>query len=209
MLLAPLLPALQLWPGLPAAWRFERARFEQGAWWELLSSQLVHLSLPHALANAAALLLIAWLLRPWLSTPAQSGLLAGAAAAVAAVIALDPGCGYYAGFSGALHGWLGGAAALLAGRSSSPHRPARCLTSATPDQVAETVPPSAWPCALLALFGLKVGLESVGWLPSAWSFAVYWPSHAAGLAGGLLAAGLMRIGVSRTPPASGSRQQGG
>ena len=57
-----LLLVLQLWPGLSAAWRFERVRFEQGAWWQLLSAQWVHLSLTHALANAAALLLIAPLL---------------------------------------------------------------------------------------------------------------------------------------------------
>lgn len=125
------------------------------------------------------------------------------------MIALDPGCGYYAGFSGVLHGWLGGAAALLAGRPSSPGLAARQPLVARWYQAAPTAPPPAWPWILLALFGLKVGLESAGWLPSAWSFAVYWPSHAAGLAGGLLAAGLLRAGTSRTPPASGARQQGG
>ncbi len=170
---------------------------------------MVHLSLSHALLNAAALLLIAVLLRPWLSTAAQSALLAGAAVAVAAVIALDPGCGYYAGFSGVLHGWLGGAAALLAGRPSSPGPAARRPFVAMSDQAVPTAPPPAWPWMLLALFGLKVGLESAGWLPSAWSFTVYWPSHAAGLAGGLLAAGLMRAGARLTPPAPGTRQQGG
>ncbi len=125
------------------------------------------------------------------------------------MIALDPGCGYYAGFSGALHGWLGGAAAWLAGRPCAPDLASRRSASAMPDQDAAAAPAPAWPWILLALFGLKVGLESAGWLPSAWSFAVYWPSHAAGLAGGLLAAGLLRAGASRTPPAPGARQQGG
>ena len=206
---APLLLALQLWPGLPAAWRFERPRFAQGAWWQLLSAQWVHLSLPHALANAAALLLIAWLLRSWLSTAVQCGLLAGAVAGVAAVIALDPGCAYYAGLSGALHGWLGGAAAWLVARRSSPGLAALRSTSAAPDDAAETGSPPAWPWIMLALLGLKVGLESVGLLPSAWSFAVYWPSHAAGLAGGLLAACLMRAWARLTPTARGARQQRG
>jgi membrane associated rhomboid family serine protease len=195
---------LQLWPGLPAAWRFERPRFEQGAWWELLSAQWVHLSLPHALANAAALLLIAWLLRPWLSTAIQCGLLAGAAAGVAAVIALDPGCAYYAGLSGALHGWFGGAAAWLAGRRSSPGAAPLRASAAAPAETAETGPPPAWPWIMLALLVLKVGLESAGLLPSAWSFAVYWPSHAAGLAGGLLAACLMQAGARLASPARGT-----
>ena len=195
---------LQLWPGLPAAWRFERARFEQGAWWQLLSAQWVHLSLTHALANAAALLLIAWLLRPWLSTALQCGLLAGAVAGVAAVIALDPGCAYYAGFSGALHGWFGGAVARLAGRRSSPDLPALRGASAALHEAAQTGPPPAWPWIMLALLLLKVGLESAGLLPSAWSFAVYWPSHAAGLAGGLLAACLMRAGARLALPARGA-----
>ena len=124
---------LQLWPGLPAAWRFERASFEQGAWWQLLSAQWVHLSLPHALANAAALLLIAWLLRPWLSTAIQCSLLAGAVAGVAAVIALDPGCAYYAGFSGALHGWFAGAAEVGAAKPVLAGRPAS-QASAPPNQ---------------------------------------------------------------------------
>ena len=195
---------LQLWPGLPAAWRFERARFEQGAWWQLLSAQWVHLSLTHALVNAAALLLIAWLLRPWLSTAIQCGLLAGAVAGVAVVIALDPGCAYYAGFSGALHGWLGGAAAWLAGRRHGSGAAALRTSAVAPAGTAETGPPPAWPWIMLGLLVLKVGFESAGLLPSAWSFAVYWPSHAAGLAGGLLAACLMQAGVRRASPARGA-----
>lgn len=175
--LAPLLLALQLWPGGAAALRFERARFVQGAWWELLSSQFVHLSLSHALANAAALLLIAWLLHPLLGSAMQSGLLAGALVGVALLLVIDADCAYYAGFSGALHGWLGGALASQRG------------------PVGRSAP---WRWGLLGLLLLKVGLELAGWLPSAWNFPVYYPSHAAGLAGGLCAAGLMwRAGRQR------------
>jgi hypothetical protein len=133
-LLAPLLLVLQLWPGLPGALRFERPRFEQGAWWELLSAQWVHLSLSHALANAAALLLIAGLLRSWLSTAVQCLLLAGAAAGVALVIALDSGCGYYAGFSSALHGWLAGWGGSRAGLPVLP--PGQRRLVAAPDRPA-------------------------------------------------------------------------
>ena len=130
-------------------------------------------------------------------------------AGVAAVIALDPGCAYYAGFSGALHGWFAGAAVWLAGWRSSPGLAALRPTSAAPAETADTCPPLAWPWIMLALLGLKVGFESAGLLPSAWSFAVYWPSHAAGLAGGLLAACLMRAWARLTPTARGARQQRG
>lgn len=180
--LAPLLLALQLWPGAAGVLGFARARFEQGAWWEPISSQFVHLSLPHALANAAALLPVAWLLRRGSATLVQLGLLAGALAGVALLLVLDAGCAHYAGFSGVLHGWLGGA---LAGQRG-------------PDGWL-----GCWRPGLVALLLLKVGLELGGWLPSAWDFPVYYPSHAAGLAGGLGAALIMRLA------ASGTRQQRG
>ncbi|WP_300051870.1 rhomboid family intramembrane serine protease [Malikia sp.] len=184
---ALLLLALQLWPGGAAALRFERTRFVQGAWWEPVSSQFVHLNLSHALANAAALLLIAWLLRSLLGSARQSGLLAGALAGVALRLVIDVDCAYYAGFSGALHGWLGGALAVLrepAGRFAP------------------------WRWGLLGLLLLKVGLELAGRLPTAWNFPVYYPSHAAGLAGGLCAAGFMRL-AGRTRASLEAHQQRG
>ena len=191
--LAPLLLALQLWPGGAPALRFERTRFVQGAWWEPLSSQFVHLSTLHALANAAALLLIAWLLRSLLDTALQLCLLAGAVAGVALLLLIDAGCAYYAGFSGALHGWLGGALAIACwppGRK----RPAISTGSALLSIALQVG--SASPLCLQGLLGLlvlKVVLELAGWLPAAWNFPVYYPSNAAGLAGGLCAAGLMRL----------------
>lgn len=177
-LLAPLLLALQSWPGAAEVLRLLRPRFEQGAWWEPLSAQFVHLSLPHALANAAALLLIAWLLRPLLGATIQLGLLAGSVAGVALQLMIDADCAYYAGFSGALHGWLGGALAF-----SSQYR-------------------------LLGLLVLKVGLELAGGLPAAWDFPVYYPSHAAGLAGGLCAAGIMRLAARQRVASETSQQRG-
>ena len=44
---------LQAWPGASEALRFSRAAYEQGAWWQLLSAQWVHLSLWHAVRYAA------------------------------------------------------------------------------------------------------------------------------------------------------------
>lgn len=175
-LLAPVLLLLQLGPGWADRLRFLRPRFEQGAWWEPFSAQFVHLSLVHALANAAAALLIAWLLRRGPEIQLQSGLLAGGLAGVALQLAFDADCAHYAGFSGALHGLLGGA---LASPSDRDRRV------------------SPWRGFLLVLLLLKVGLELAGWLPAAWNFPVYYPSHAAGLAGGLCAAGLMRLARSQ------------
>lgn len=188
--LAPLMLVLQLWPGAASALRFLRPRFEQGAWWELLSAQLVHLSLAHALANAGALVLMAWLLRPWLGAAAQFAVLGGGAAGVALVLATDPGCRYYAGASGALHGWLAGGAVLLARlptvRFRTPGRPA-------PD--ARHV--AGWPWALLGLLLLKLALEAGDLWPSAWSFPVYLPAHVGGLLGGVLAALILRLFAAR------------
>lgn len=164
-----------------------RPRFEQGAWWEPLSAQFVHLDLQHALANAAALLLVAWLLRRTAATRAQLAVLAGALAGVALQLALDAGCAHYAGFSGALHGWLGGALAL-----------ARAPATAAP----------RWQRLLLGALALKVGLELLGWWPSAWNFPVYYSSHAAGLAGGLCAAAIVAL-AGRLSLGSGARQQRG
>lgn len=187
LLAAPLLLALQLWPGAASGLRFTRARFEQGAWWEPVSSQFVHLSLPHALANAAALLLLAWLLRQGPAVRQQLGLLAGAMGGVALLLVMDAGCAHYAGFSGALHGWLGGALAL-------PREPDRHMCSGPSVKLAGQplgVDSAPWRRALLGLLTLKVGLELAGVTPSPWDFPVYHPAHAAGLAGGLCAAGLM------------------
>ena len=188
-LLAPLLLVLQLWPGAARGLGFSRPRFEQGAWWEPLSAQFVHLGLQHALANAAALLLVAWLLRRTAATRAQLAVLAGALAGVALQLALDAGCAHYAGFSGALHGWLGGALALALARAPATAAP-------------------RWQRLLLGALALKVGLELLGWWPSAWNFPVHYPSHAAGLAGGLCAAAIVAL-AGRLSLGSGARQQRG
>lgn len=191
--LAPLLLVLQLWPGAAEALRWLRPRFEQGAWWEPFSSQFVHLNLSHALANVVALLLLAWLLRPLLGAVMQLGLLAGALTGVALQLVIDTDCVYYAGFSGALHGWLGGALAIVCWWPART-RPATS-SGATVLPVAPPVGHAAplWLRGLLGLLLLKVGLELAGGLPAAWDFPVYYPSHAAGLAGGLCVSGIMRL----------------
>ena len=184
--LAPLLLVLQAWPGAAGRLRFLRGRYEAGAWWELLSAQLVHLSLSHALVNAGAIVLLARVLGPGAGW--QSGALAGGAIGVACVLALDPACLYYAGASGALHGLLAGACVRQA-----------CGQAVAPDAAQQ---PAWGSWGLLGLL-LKVGCEAAGLWPSAWSFPVYWPAHAAGLTGGLLVvlvSGLARRRAAPRPP---------
>ena len=183
VLLAPLLLVLQAWPGATGRLRFLRDRYQAGAWWELLSAQFVHLSLPHALVNAGAIVVLARLLGP--AAGWQFGALAGGAVGVALILALDPACLYYAGASGALHGLLAGACA----------RQVRGLAGVPGSSQQATW--GAW--GLLGLL-LKVASEAAGWWPSAWSFPVYWPAHAAGLAGGLLAVLVSGLAHRRAAP---------
>ena len=185
--LALLLPALQAWPGASERLRFLRDRYEAGAWWELLSAQLVHLSAAHALVNAGVMVLLAGLLGPGAGW--QFGALAGGAAGVALVLVLDPACHYYAGASGALHGLLAAGVLRLA---SLP------VGAAGQAVMAGSGQRRLWPWGLLGLLLLKVAGEAAGLWPSAWSFPVYWPAHAAGLAGGLLAT-LVSSGLARRP----------
>jgi rhomboid family GlyGly-CTERM serine protease len=73
--------------------------------WRLLTGHLVHVSWPHALVNAAALLIVARLFAPDLGVRAQLAVLALAALAISAALALlYPAIGWYRGLSGALHG---------------------------------------------------------------------------------------------------------
>ncbi len=95
------------------ALRYERAAVAAGEWWRLLSAHLAHLSWPHALLNAAALLLVLQIFRSVVRT-AEWWL--AAAASLLAIGAglwwLEPGVHWYAGASGVLHGLF---AAGLAG----------------------------------------------------------------------------------------------
>lgn len=73
--------------------------------WRLLTGHLVHISWPHALVNAAALLIVARLFAPDLGVRAQLAALGIAALVIGAALALlYPAIGWYRGLSGALHG---------------------------------------------------------------------------------------------------------
>lgn len=104
-------------PEAQLALRYDRAGLARGEWWRLATAHAAHLGAGHALANAAALLLIVWLGRAvrgageWLWLALVSGL-----AIDAGLLWLYPRVDWYLGASGVLHGLFGGAALLTTAR---------------------------------------------------------------------------------------------
>ncbi len=192
---ALLLLVLQAWPAALPRLGFLRPAFAQGAVWQLLTSQFVHLDWHHALLNALAwgLSVLAW--RPWVGLWALLLAFGGGLAGVALQLALDHEAGYYAGLSGALHGlWAGCALAWLvqAARSARGERLSR-------------LPPGLQGVLALGVLGLlvlKLVLENQA-APAAHGLPVYLPAHWAGLAGGLLAIGLALAGRRVAAPQHG------
>jgi len=171
---------LQLWVG---GWQFDRVAYAQGAWWQLFSSQWVHLGWAHAAANMAALLLMLLALHRWVSLGVQGLALLGGFVGVAAVLALDTACQYYAGASGALHGMLAGSAlAMLLAVGNSVRLWNRSAV-----------------LGALVLLGLGAKLlvqqgDSASAAPGWLGLVTYYPAHTAGAAGGLLAA-VLAVGL--------------
>lgn len=177
---------LQLWPGVSEQLQFSRSSYAQGAFWQLVTSQWVHLSRWHAVGNAFAFVVIVLASGFWIRWPLQLLALCGGYAGVALVVALDSNCSYYAGASGALHGlWAGNAVGMAwAGRSLG--QPAH-----SEGQAAGTAP-ERWTflvaVAVLGVMGLKLWLQAGNMreMPlSGWSFPVYHPAHVAGALGGM------------------------
>lgn len=195
---------LQLWPGAAEGLQFTRLRYAQGAYWQLLTAQWVHLSLGHALGNALAFAVLALWSGRWLGWRPQLLGLGGGYAGVAVVLALDAQCSYYAGASGALHGllagnalymvWVGRAQGLRMGAASEPWLSATRLVG----------------LALLATVALKLWWQSGG-TPAApwggWSFPVYHPAHIAGALGGVGLA--LLVLAARGAPATPEQAQPG
>lgn len=171
---------LQLWPGVSELLRFSRPVYEQGAVWQVLTAQWVHLSRWHAAANAFAFVLIVFVSSFWLRWPLQALALGGGYIGVAAVVAFDPNCSYYAGASGALHGLLAGNAVNLA-FADRPQKPAL-------DAAGHSIRVLGMSLAVLAFLALKLWLEAGSTIapePGVWTFAVYHPAHVAGALGGM------------------------
>ena len=177
---------LQMWPGASELLRFSRPAYEQGAFWQPVTSQWVHLSRWHAVGNTFAFVAIIFACAFWVRWPLQMLALVGGYIGVAAVVALDPNCSYYAGASGALHGMLAGNAVGMIWAANPPD-----LSTHLPGQAAKLAI-KRWTRLLgtIILTGLAVKLWMQAGLTgeaplTGWSFPVYHPSHVAGAVGGV------------------------
>lgn len=186
-------------------WIFTRTVYASGAWWQLWTSQWVHFGGLHAAVNATSLLLMLWAMRGWVAGALQCAALAGGYIGVAMVLALDPACAYYAGASGALHGfWAGNAVALLWGPRTPLQRPhgvrwlggAMLLAMVLKLWLQQCGVNGAYPWQTLdPLFGTFDGPQ----------FPVYDPAHFAGAAGGVAA--VLLYGLCRRFVAAATAQR--
>jgi membrane associated rhomboid family serine protease len=177
---------LQFWPGASDALRFSRFSYEQGAFWQLLTSQWVHLSHWHAAGNAVAFAVIVLASGFWIRWPFQLLALCGGYAGVAVVVALDPNCSYYAGASGALHGLLAGNAMGMAWSGRPLGMPADDVDH--PADVSATRWTRLVATAVLSILAVKLHLQAGSTQeasPGGWGFPVYHPAHVAGALGGM------------------------
>lgn len=129
--------------------------------------------------NTGAMVLMLLAFHRLVDRPLQLTAWVGGYTGVAIALASDPACSYYAGASGALHGFLAGSALAL------------LLTHG--DTGARSRPRSLGLVVLLAL-GLKLLLQHAADDPSTlnWlGFSTYTPAHEAGALGGLLAVALV------------------
>ena len=122
VVLAVVVLLLQLLP--PEVFEYQRAALLSEPW-RALTGHLVHVNWPHALINAAALVIVARLYAQDLGARAQLGALAASALAISgALTMLYPSIGWYRGLSGALHGlyFAGATKWLLTEHPCTPRR---------------------------------------------------------------------------------------
>lgn len=87
------------------AWRYDRSQVEQGAYWLILSGNLVHLNWSHWGLNIAGLGIVAYFFSGYASTGQWLMVLLVSAMSVGIGISwLNPDIQYYVGLSGVLHG---------------------------------------------------------------------------------------------------------
>jgi membrane associated rhomboid family serine protease len=175
---AALTIGLQCDEGLVHALQFSRPVFEQGAVWQLFTSQWVHLNWLHAALNVLGAILILLAFTPWVGLSLSLMAWLGGYVGVAVVLWWDWSCSYYAGASGALHGLYAGCAFALVCHSKwegvRPRRPIVVIWGALAG--------SALMVKLTFQHG-SVEAPEASWL----GFITYYPAHPAGALGGVLA----------------------
>jgi rhomboid family GlyGly-CTERM serine protease len=151
------------------ALRYDRAAVVAGEWWRLASAHVVHLGWRHALANAAAWLLVFWVGQSVGSAGGWMLLsLTSAAGVDTGLLWAYPEVGWYVGASGMLHGLFAGSA---------------CLAVAGGDAGRGAL--------MLALLAAKLGWEAAGGgVPqaAAFEFPVLHEAHWLGAGGGIAGA---------------------
>lgn len=181
----------QVWSDHIANLQFDRARYEAGAVWTLLSAQWVHFGVAHAALNAATMVLVVLALQGWVPLRLQGAALAGGYAGVALVIALDPHCMYYAGASGALHGlWSGSAVGLVLKRGQGRRGASVWMGAAMLLALAFKLWWQAWGGIHGSIGGEGGGLHLLMGVPT------YYPAHMAGAIGGVVFA-VLAVAVLR------------
>lgn len=180
-------------------WQFARSTFAAGAWWQLVTSQWVHFNFLHAAVNAVAMALMLVTFERLVDARIQLVALVGGYVGVALVVALDSTCSYYAGASGALHGFFAGnvVALLLAQRHPVGER-SQLLRLGGVVLLAGLI-------AKLMVQSVSEDSSAVSWL----GFTTYHPAHQAGAAGGavavLLALAWRRSRLSAHEPNRGAK----
>lgn len=157
--------------------QFIRAEFLNGAFWQVLTSQVVHLSALHALVNWLMLLLSFVLLKRLLKTSHTLLCLAGGSAGVAFALVTDPNCQYYAGLSGALYGLWAGSGFLMA----ISHR-SKCLRF----------------YGVLIILFVYIKIIYLNNNYYIYDFDIYLPAHQYGSIGGVIFAMFLRLFTSYT-----------
>jgi rhomboid family GlyGly-CTERM serine protease len=162
-------------------WQWQRSEFMAGAWWQLITSQWVHFNVPHAAMNVAAMVLMLFAFDRLVERSIQLAALSGGYAGVAMALVSDASCDYYAGASGALHGFLAGSALAL-------------VVCHQPNNKGARIQPRNLGLVVVLALVLKLlsqhasdGPPALNWL----GFTTYPLAHEAGSAAGMLAVALL------------------
>ena len=97
--------------------RYESLSVSQGEWWRLFTANFTHSSWNHWMLNFAGLLLIDYLFQPLIKQAQRAALLLFSMALNVFLLHLTMNLSWYVGLSGALHGFLVGAALLSFSRA--------------------------------------------------------------------------------------------